>query len=132
MEMGQPPSVSSADPAVWVNSRQYTGRPVTVTNGVIFKEPVYNYTREFPYIWEEIVVPVTYDADRIRAEQILLSAARTHAVVDDPAADQALATMRSAMPWPTRRSTLLCTGGSPITGSSCRCASSRLAVGSAR
>lgn len=95
MEMGQPPSVSSTDPAVWVNSRQYTGRLVTVTNGVIFKEPVYNYTREFPYIWEEIVVPVTYDADRIRAEQILLSAARTHAVVDDPAADQALATMRS-------------------------------------
>ncbi len=42
------PSVSGADPAVWVNSRQYTGRLVTVTNGVIFKEPVYNYTREFP------------------------------------------------------------------------------------
>lgn len=95
MEMGQPPSVSGADPAVWVNSRQYTGRLVTVTNGVIFKEPVYNYSREFPYIWEEIVLPVRYDADRARVERILLSAARAHAVVDDPAADRALATMRS-------------------------------------
>ena len=95
MEMGQPPSVSGADPAVWVNSRQYTGRLVTVTNGVIFKEPVYNYSRDFPYIWEEIVLPVTYDADRDRVEQILLAAARTHAVVDDPAAHRALATMRS-------------------------------------
>jgi uncharacterized membrane protein YvlD (DUF360 family) len=38
MEMGQPPAVESADPAVWVHSRQYTGRLVTVTNGVIFDE----------------------------------------------------------------------------------------------
>ena len=31
MEMGQPPAVQSADPAMWVQSRQYTGRVVTVT-----------------------------------------------------------------------------------------------------
>lgn len=30
MEMGQPPNVQSADPAMWVHSRQYTGRIVTV------------------------------------------------------------------------------------------------------
>ena len=55
MEMGQPPSVeSNADPAMWVRSRQYTGRVVTVTNAKIFDEPVYNYTRDFPYIWEEM------------------------------------------------------------------------------
>ncbi len=95
MEMGQPPSVNGADPAVWVNSRQYTGRLVTVTNGVIFDEPVYNYSREFPYLWEEIVLPVGYDADRARVEAILLAAARAHAVVDEPAAERALAAMRS-------------------------------------
>lgn len=95
MEMGQPPAVSAADPAVWVNSRQYTGRLVTVTNGVIFSEPVYNYTRDFPYLWEEISLPIAYDADRVAAEQILLDAARAHAVVDDPAARRALADMRS-------------------------------------
>lgn len=95
MEMGQPPSVAAADPAVWVNSRQYTGRLVTVTNGAVFTEPVYNYTRDFPYLWEEIVLPVSYDADRATAETILLTAARAHAVVDDPGAEAALARMRS-------------------------------------
>ncbi len=95
MEMGQPPSVSPADPAVWVNSRQYTGRLVTVTNGAIFQEPVYNYTRDFPYLWEELVIPVAYDADRARVERILLDAATAHAVVDDPRAEAALAGMRA-------------------------------------
>ncbi len=95
MEMGQPPSIGRTDPAVWVNSRQYTGRLVTVTNGAIFNEPVYNYTRDFPYLWEEIVLPIAYDADRGRAEQILLAAAAAHAVVDDGAAQAALAHMRS-------------------------------------
>lgn len=95
MEMGQPPPVSSTDPAVWVGSRQYTGRLVTVTNGVIFSEPVYNYTREFPYLWEEIVLPIPFGTDRARAESILLAAARDHAVVDDVAADEAMQDMRS-------------------------------------
>lgn len=95
MEMGQPPSVAETAPAVWVNSRQYTGRLVTVTNGVIFSAPVYNYTRDFPYIWEEIVVPVDFTADRSAAEQILLDAANAHAVVEDPDAARALAGMRS-------------------------------------
>ena len=31
IEMGQPPDVQDADPAMWVRSRQYTGRVVTVT-----------------------------------------------------------------------------------------------------
>ncbi len=95
MEMGQPPSINGVDPSVWVNSRQYTGRLVTVTNGVIFDEPVYNYTRDFPYLWEEIVLPIEYEVDRDRVERILLAAARAHAVVDDPAARSALAHMRS-------------------------------------
>ncbi|WP_432485546.1 mechanosensitive ion channel family protein [Kineococcus esterisolvens] len=99
MEMGQPPSAgpgpAGSDPAGWVHSRQYTGRLVTVTNGVVFDEPVYNYTREFPYLWEEIALPVPYAADRARAEAVLLAAARDHAVVGDPAAEAALARMRT-------------------------------------
>jgi small-conductance mechanosensitive channel len=80
MEMGQPPPVQpNADPAMWVRSRQYTGRIVTVTNDKIFDEPVYNYTREVPYVWEEMRVPVSYRSDRARVEEILLRAARRHA-----------------------------------------------------
>ncbi len=79
LEMGQPPSVEDqTDPAVWVLARQYTGRIVTVSNGLIFTEPVYNYSRDFPFIWEEIHVGVGYSDKYDRAEQILLEAAREH------------------------------------------------------
>ena len=83
MEMGQPPSVQGADPAMWVHSRQFTGRIVTVSNSTIFSEPVFNYTRDFPFIWEEMVIPITYTADRTRAEAIMLEAARLHATEAD-------------------------------------------------
>ncbi|MCJ2086994.1 mechanosensitive ion channel family protein [Methylobacterium sp. E-005] len=80
MEMGQPPAVQRASPAMWVRSRQFTGRIVTVSNAQIFSEPVFNYTRDFPFIWEEMAVPVTYQADRARAEAVMLEAARRHAL----------------------------------------------------
>ena len=76
LEMGQPPSVQTEDPAMWVRSRQFTGRIVTVTNDKVFNEPVYNYTRDFPFIWEEMRVPIRYDADRAAAEEILLQCVR--------------------------------------------------------
>jgi small-conductance mechanosensitive channel len=50
LEIGQPLSVQGAAPAQGVRSRQYTGRIVTVSNAKIFDEPVYNYTRDFPYL----------------------------------------------------------------------------------
>jgi len=83
LEMGQPPSVQSADPAMWVKSRQFTGRIVTVANSRIFDEPVYNYTREFPFIWEEMTLPIGYRSDRDTAERILIDAAAAHAVRPD-------------------------------------------------
>jgi small-conductance mechanosensitive channel len=83
MEMGQPPPVQKDEPAMWVKSRQFTGRIVTVTNAKIFDEPVYNYTHEFPYVWDEITIPVHYDADRAKAEEILLQAGRDHAVCSE-------------------------------------------------
>lgn len=76
MEMGQPPAVQNADPAMWVRSRQYTGRIVNVSNAQVFSEPVYNYSREFPYIWEEMALPIPFDVDRDRVEQIMLTATR--------------------------------------------------------
>ncbi len=78
MEMGQPPGEQGDAPSMWVAARQYTGRIVTVTNDKIFDTPVYNYTSQFPYIWEEMRIPIPYNADRKRAEQILLDAAGRH------------------------------------------------------
>jgi small-conductance mechanosensitive channel len=76
LEMGQPPDVNEQeDPGMWVRARQYSGRIVTVTNDKLFDEPVFNYTRELPFIWEEISVGISYRADRAKAERILLDAA---------------------------------------------------------
>ncbi len=93
MEMGQPPPVQTDSPAMWVQARQYTGRIVTVTNDKIFDTPIYNYTREFPYIWEEMTLPVTFTADRRRAEQILLDAAAHHTVSVQQMSEEAIASM---------------------------------------
>jgi len=90
MEMGQPPSVQGADSAMWVRSRQFTGRIVTVTNSKIFAEPVFNYTRDFPLIWEEMALPITYQADRGRAEAILLEEAKLHAMDPNSVAADAM------------------------------------------
>ncbi len=83
MEMGQPPSVQGSDPTMWVKSRQFTGRIVTVSNSQIFSEPVYNYSRDFPFIWEEMMIPITYQADRAYVERTLIESARLHATDPD-------------------------------------------------
>jgi small-conductance mechanosensitive channel len=88
MEMGQSPKEQADAPSMWIRSRQFTGRIVTVTNDKVFDEPVYNYTREFPYIWDEINLPIRYQDDRARAERILLDAANRHAVTQARIGDQ--------------------------------------------
>jgi small-conductance mechanosensitive channel len=76
MEMGQPPGEQGDSPSMWVKGRQQTGRIVRVTNDKVFDTPIYNYTREFPFLWDEITIPVRYQDDRRRVEEILLDAAR--------------------------------------------------------
>ena len=76
MEMGQPPAAQADEPAMWVSGRQYTGRIVTITNDKIFDTPVYNYTREFPFLWDEMRFPIRYGDDWQRAEAVLVDAAR--------------------------------------------------------
>lgn len=90
MEMGQPPSVQVADPAMWVEARQYTGRVVTITNDKIFENPVYNYTKEFPFIWEELHIMVPYDTDFRKAEEIILNAAAKNTLRISDVSEEAL------------------------------------------
>ena len=90
MEMGEPPSVQAADPEMWVQSRQYSGRIVTVSNSKIFEEPVYNYTRDFPFIWEEMHLPISYKDDRAAAESILLEAAKKETIQIEEIAEDTL------------------------------------------
>lgn len=47
----------------WVKSDLYNGRIVRVANSFIFKDPVYNYSGEFPFLWDEIILPIRYGSD---------------------------------------------------------------------
>jgi small-conductance mechanosensitive channel len=94
MEMGQSPGEQKDDPSVWVKSRQFTGRIVTVTNDKVFDHPVYNYTSEFPYLWEEIILPISYRDDYTKAEKILLAAAHKHAITPDHINNDSLENMK--------------------------------------
>jgi small-conductance mechanosensitive channel len=60
----------------WVNGDLYNGRIVRVANSFVFKEPVFNYSGEFGFLWDEIVVPVKYGSDYELARKILKDAAQ--------------------------------------------------------
>jgi len=65
----------------WVKDEQSTGRIVHVPNKNIFISPVFNYTREFEYIWNELKVVVTFESDWKKAKDIMLSFASEKAEV---------------------------------------------------
>ena len=55
----------------WVNGDLYTGRIVRVANSFVFKEPVFNYSGDFPFLWDEITLPVRYGSDWRLAREML-------------------------------------------------------------
>ena len=55
----------------WVDADLYNGRIVRIANSFIFKEPVFNYSAHFPFLWDEITVPVKYGSDYRLAREIL-------------------------------------------------------------
>lgn len=59
----------------WAQSDNYSGRIVRISNAFVFKSPVYNYSTDFPFVWDEINLPVRYGSDVQRTNQILLEAA---------------------------------------------------------
>ncbi|MBN1810975.1 MAG: mechanosensitive ion channel [Anaerolineae bacterium] len=56
----------------WVHADQYTGRIVTIANRFVFSAPVFNYTQHWPYLWDEIMIPITYASDWRQAGEIML------------------------------------------------------------
>ena len=59
----------------WVDGDLYNGRMVLVANSFVFKEPVFNYSADFPFLWDELKVPVQYGANPAEVRGILLAAA---------------------------------------------------------
>jgi small-conductance mechanosensitive channel len=60
----------------WVKADLYNGRIVRVANSFVFKEPVFNYSADFHFLWDEITVPVKYGSDYHLAREILQSIAQ--------------------------------------------------------
>lgn len=58
----------------WVDGDLYNGRIVLIANSFVFKEPVFNYSGDFPFLWDEIKIPIQYGSDYDKVKEILLSA----------------------------------------------------------
>lgn len=54
----------------WVDGDLYNGKMVRVANSFVFKEPVYNYSGDFPFLWDEMTIPIKTDGDYQFAKKI--------------------------------------------------------------
>lgn len=55
----------------WVGADQSTGRLIHIPNSMLFREPLANYTGGFPYLWNELRVPITFESDWQKAKRML-------------------------------------------------------------
>ena len=58
----------------WVDGDLYNGRVVRIANSFVFKSPVINYSAEFPFLWDEVKIPIKYGSDRKAARELLEAA----------------------------------------------------------
>ncbi len=61
MEMGE-----------WVSSDNYSGRIVKISNAFVFKGPIKNYSMDFPFVWDELNILITYESDVELAKKIVM------------------------------------------------------------
>tara|TARA_R110002033_G_scaffold23563_4_gene55607 strand:- start:3686 stop:4606 length:921 start_codon:yes stop_codon:yes gene_type:complete len=59
----------------WVTSDNYSGRIVKLSNAFVFKGPVYNYSQDFPFIWDEFNLPIRYGSDIELTKTIIVNIA---------------------------------------------------------
>jgi len=59
----------------WVSSDNYSGRIVKLSNAFVFKGPVYNYSQDFPFIWDEITLPIRHGSDIDLSKEIIIKIA---------------------------------------------------------
>ncbi len=59
----------------WVESDNYTGRIVKLSNAFVFKGPIYNYSQDFPFIWDTFDLPIRYGSDMELAKSIIIKIA---------------------------------------------------------
>lgn len=72
-----PLTTSVMECCAWVKSDLYNGRVVFLSNSLILREHVFNYSSEFPFLWDEIVVPVRMGSDHRLARDIIEMTGKT-------------------------------------------------------
>ncbi|MCH8507626.1 MAG: mechanosensitive ion channel family protein [Phycisphaerales bacterium] len=77
----------------WIDGDQSTGRILLIPNNSVFSSATANYTHGFEYIWDEVVVRLTFESDWRRAKELLTQIANTHM---NPHCDDAQRQIRSA------------------------------------
>ena len=60
----------------WMSGDQATGRLTIIPNGFILAGSVNNYTKDHPFLWDDISIPITYDSDWRKAVAKILSIVR--------------------------------------------------------
>lgn len=55
----------------WITADQYSGRILLIPNSMIFGTPILNYTQQLSLIWDEVVLPITYQSNMESAVKIL-------------------------------------------------------------
>lgn len=76
----------------WLTGEQETGRIDMIPNGYVLSRTVNNYTKDNNFLWDEIILPITYDSDWREAITVFTDIAREETTA---AAEQAKREMES-------------------------------------
>jgi len=57
----------------WLSGDQATGRLLIIPNSHVLTEAVFNYTKDHNFIWDEIILPLTFDSDWQKATEKFLN-----------------------------------------------------------
>ena len=60
----------------WVSSDNYSGRIVKLGNAFVFKGPIYNFSQDFPFIWDEFNLPIHYKSNVAKTKEIVIAVAQ--------------------------------------------------------
>ena len=63
----------------WIEAEQSTGRMLIIPNSMLLRGPLQNYSKGFPFVWDEIPVTVTFESDWEAARDLMLEKAEIEA-----------------------------------------------------
>lgn len=57
----------------WIKGDLYNGRITTLSNSFIFKQPIQNYSADYPFVWDEIEIPLRTQSDFKLAKEVFIN-----------------------------------------------------------